>query len=75
VVTNIAYEVGRLKSQGKELGYDDATSIAVYLGRLDDEYAIFGARECANAHPEFANTKEFSELSVKHADLKCFRKD
>lgn len=75
VVTNIAYEVRRLKSQGKELGYDDATAIAVYLGRLEDEYAIFGARECAGAHPDFANTKEFSELSVKHADLKCFRKE
>lgn len=75
VVTNIAYEVGRLKSQNKELGYDDATAIAVYLGRLQDEYAIFGARECANANPAFTNTSEFSALSVKHADLKSFRKD
>jgi hypothetical protein len=74
VVTNLAYEVGRLKKNGTVLGYDDASSIAIYLGRLEDEYAIFGARECANANPEFANTKEFSELSVKHSDLKNFRK-
>ena len=39
---------------------------------MDDEYTVFGARECAAVSKEFANTKKFGELKVKHSPLQVF---
>ena len=69
ITSNIAYILEEMKKE--EVVLDRATSDAIltFLGRLTEEMAVWGARLCENAHPDFVKAKGWGKFQKEHAAL------
>ena len=68
VISNVA---GDLRSRrGTSLSTETVEAVITYVRRLDDAFAVFGFKQAAAAHPDFAKaSKEYSQFLVDHKDL------